>query len=353
MAQAPSDAINLALGELGYPLPAILRQKAIELLATETPRYTPNAGLPDLRAAVATYTSVNTSPEQVCVCNGAEEAVFLTLFSFLEPGDIVAIPDPDYTAYPAIVKMLGCKVLRLPHGDDLISIDWDLWESIISQNVRALVISNPRNPSGVFLGESDMARLVNICAKQGTAIVVDEIYRDLCFDGKVPSFAGQSEHLFLVNGLSKSHCMSGWRIGWVVSPIDMAPTLVKAKQYVSTCSNWLSQQLGAFALSNNGKSAAKEVFAQLSDSRDYALGFLESRIEPEELHCPKASPYMMLKCKTDAMETAQRLAMRGVICVPGAAFGPVSSNWIRINYAVTIDKLEKALPEIVNELRLK
>ncbi len=352
MADAPKDAINLALGELGYPLPATLRQKAIQIMANATPRYTPNAGLVELREAVAKYCGSDTTAEQVCVCNGAEEAVFLSLFSILEPGDRVAIPDPDYTAYPAITKLLGCEVVRLPHAPDLCSLDQELWESLLSQNIKALIISDPRNPSGVFLDESQKNWLADLCARYKVALIADEIYGTLSFAARVPSFAGREGNIFLINGLSKSHCMSGWRLGWVVAPKQLSSTLVKAKQYVSTCTNWLSQILALHALSGEGKHAAAEVYAQLCESRDFTIRYLENNLDSACLHIPTASPYIMLKCASDSLSVARKLATRGVICVPGAAFGDVSASWLRINYAVETDALALALPEIVNELHI-
>lgn len=349
MASASDDAVNLALGELSYPLPEILRQKAIEIIASHTPRYTPNAGLPELKEAIAEYSGVAISPDRVCVCNGAEEAVFLTAFSILDPGDRVAISDPDYTAYPAIVKLLGGDVVRLPHGQDLVSTDWQLWENILSQNVKALMLSNPCNPSGMFFSRQDIEKLVDICSRHRVSIIADEIYRDLCFYTRAPSFTDAEGAVFVVNGLSKSFCMSGWRIGWVISPQNLAGTLVKAKQYVSTCSNWLSQKLGVFALTD-GKAAATEVLDRLSESRQYAVSFLKEHIPAEATYIADATPYLMLKCGQDPLSAARELASKGVITVPGAAFGDISAPWLRVNYGVDVSQLQIALPELARGL---
>ncbi|MDZ4183074.1 MAG: pyridoxal phosphate-dependent aminotransferase, partial [Candidatus Cloacimonadaceae bacterium] len=173
---APPDAINLALGELGFPMPEFLREQAIKLLRDANPVYTPNAGLSETRTAIAEHYYPGASIDRICVTNGAEEAIFITLFALINPGDKVAIPDPDYTAYPAICQMLEAKNVRLPFREDFHSIDWDVWEQILSGGVKALILSNPSNPSGFTLDEASAQKLAEICDRHQVAIIVDEIY---------------------------------------------------------------------------------------------------------------------------------------------------------------------------------
>lgn len=346
---APPGAINLALGELGFPLPEILRQKALKLLREATPVYTPNAGIPELREAIANLYP-GCDPESVCVCNGVEEAIFVSMLTLLDPGDKVAIPDPDYPAYPAIAKILDCEVIRLPFADDLLSVDWNVWESLLKSGVKALILSHPSNPCGHIFSAEEVERLVNICEASGITLIVDEIYGSLAFEGSVPSFYGHTRNLFVLGGLSKSHCMSGWRIGWTVSPPELASAVIKARQYVSTCSNWLSQHLAVFALSESGSVAAVDVLEQLKTSRKLALRMLEPY--RKDLLVPTATPYLMLRVKGDDLQLCRNLASKGVICVPGRAFGAASQGWIRLNIAVPPNKLETALRTIINELYL-
>jgi len=347
---APPGAINLALGELGYPLPQNLRDHAVELLASATPVYTPNAGLPELREAIAAQYGEDVSPQRVCVCNGAQEALFLSLFSFIEAGDTVAVPDPDYTAYASILTVLGARVVRLPISRDLRSIDWDFWRTKLSHGVKALLLSSPNNPCGFFLKQRDSQILSRICAEYGITAVVDEIYRSLSFAGIPASLLGKVERLFIIGGLSKSHCMSGWRLGWVLGPDEFSATLTKAKQYVSTCTGWLSQKLALHALGKQGRLAADKVFIQLLDSRGHAFGQLGSRCPAEFLHIPDATPYLMLRCDADDLAVAGKLATKGVITAPGSAFGKKSAGMIRINYGVPLELMTPALEIIADEL---
>ncbi|MDD4223587.1 MAG: pyridoxal phosphate-dependent aminotransferase [Candidatus Cloacimonetes bacterium] len=346
---APPDAINLALGELGFPLPPALRQKALELLQEETPVYTPNAGLPNLREAIA-GSYPGSDPDRVCVCNGVEEALFVSLLAMLDPRDTLAIPDPDYPAYSAIGKMLECNIIRLPFESDLSSVDWELWSRLLNSGVKALVLSHPGNPGGFVFSPEEAQRLAAICNSAGITLIVDEIYARLVFQGTVPSFRGRVDRLFILGGLSKSHCLSGWRIGWVLAPAELASAVVKARQYVSTCSNWLSQQLAVFALSPAGLASADEVLAQLKACRKLALAILAT--PAPDLLAPAATPYLMLRVGGDDLRICQDLAGKGVICVPGSAFGQRSQGWLRLNYALPQDKLKTALDILNNELYL-
>lgn len=348
---AHPDSVNLALGELGFDMPQFLREKAIEIITSATAVYTPNAGLLETREAIVAAYYPASCPDRICVCNGAEEAIFITLFSILNPGDLVAIPDPDYTAYPAICKMLDAKVVRLPFAKDFHTIDWDVWERTFECGVKALVLSNPSNPSGFALDHHSAQKLADICDRNGVIIIVDEIYSMLYFDSSHVSLDQYTSNLFVINGLSKSHCMSGWRLGWVNAPPSMPASLIKAKQYISTCSNWLAQKLAVFALSPEGLDSVKPIYAQLFENRQLAIDLLKKRTDdPASLNIPSATPYLMLKLKADDLATAASLAKKGVLTACGRAFGDSGLDWLRINVAIDKALLDKALRILTDEL---
>ncbi len=338
---APPNAINLALGELSFPLPEHLKQAAIETINNGTAVYTPNAGLPTLRIAVADYYADATTPEQICICNGAEEAVYLCLLSLLNSGDLVAIPDPDYSAYPAIAIMMGAKVIRLPLQGDLKSIDWQLWEALLSDEIKVLLLSLPSNPCGFCLGVEDATRLSELCHNRGIIVIVDEIYRHLFINTAPYGLEEHPHNLIRIGGLSKSHCMSGWRIGWVNAPLELAPSVIKAKQYVSTCAPWLSQKLAEVALSPEGWAAAEGIRTHLVANQALALDILSD--VKHDILIPQAGPYLMLRIPGGDLDFARKAASKGVICVPGTAFGKVAEGWIRVNIAVEEGILAKGL----------
>jgi aspartate/methionine/tyrosine aminotransferase len=343
MQAATPGAINMALGELGFELPNVLRKHAIELLRTHTPVYTPNAGLIELREQIAAYYGEPITPDQVCVTNGAEEAIYTVLTAILNPGDVVAIPDPDYSAYPTIVQMMGADTIRLPYLPDLSAPDRDKWEELLSPGVKAIVLSNPKNPTGAFLQSTDLDWLINLCDTHGIILIVDEIYRELYFEERPLTCSGRYERLFIISGLSKSHCMSGWRIGWIISPQSFTNSIIKTRQYISTCSHWLSQKLAVFALTEPGMTAVKDIRAQLTNCRTICKSTLSHHYNTSRLFFPEASPYVMFDTGTNSLQIAKDLAQNGLICVPGSAFGSVCADWLRFNIAIPTAELDRAL----------
>ncbi len=349
ISSAAEGSTNLALGELSYELPSSLKEEAIRLLQEHTPRYTPNAGLAQLRERIASL-SPDTSFSQVLVSNGAQEALFLCLFATINPGDVVAVLDPDYPAYNSILKLLGAKVLRVCMSKDLRQIDWERSHDLLLNQAKALIFSSPNNPSGYFLKSKDLDFLEALCSKTSLMVIVDETYRGLCFAGSPETLVNRVQNLCLIGSLSKTHCMSGFRLGWAVTPKKLSDTLTKAKQYVSTCASSLAQSLAIFALGDLGKSAADKVFIQLLESRGAALTYLKPNWPQEAIHIPDATPYLLLKTDEDDLSLAQKLAKSKVITTPGSAFGNCCTGMLRINYALKPQILIPALETITNVL---
>ncbi len=349
IAAAPKGATNLALGELSYELPVNLKEEAQRLLDEHTPRYTPNAGLLELREQIAALYE-DAILEQAIVTNGAQEALFLSLFSLINPGDTVAVLEPDYPAYTSILKLLGAQIVRIPMNRDLRSVDWERHWEFLEKEAKAFILSSPNNPSGFFLKDEDADCLEAICSNSNLAVIVDETYRGLCFAGSPATLSGRVENLFTIGSLSKTHCMSGFRLGWVVVPENFSATLTKAKQYVSTCTPSLDQRLAVFALGPGGKAATDQIFIQLLQSRGAALAFLKANWPADTLHIPDATPYIMLRCDRDDVELAEQLASMKVIVTPGSAFGANTAQMLRINYAIDAEELIPALEIITNEL---
>jgi len=333
MAKAPPNTINLALGELGFDFPEVLAAKAIELLRGGQPRYSPNAGIAELRHRIAYDYSAKA--ENVCVCNGAEESLYIALQALLNPGDKLAIPDPDYPAYPVLAQLAGAQIVRLPFDRDFSTIPWDTWKAKL-QGVKAVLMSSPSNPSGYCLNEVDAQQLSILLNDKGIVLIVDEIYRELYFQKPMQVDNSMFDRLIRIGGLSKSHLMSGWRIGWIVAAKTMIESATKLKQYVSTCPAWLSQHLALFALDRN------EIPQKVRQKILQNIELIKEAFSTEKMHIPQASPYVLIHSNHPKKQVETWL-QKGVLTSPGIAYGVVSAAWIRINHAVEKESLKQAL----------
>ena len=334
MAAAPRDAINLALGELAFDFPLCLRDKAKRLMDSGNPAYTPNAGILELRAAVASYLGLE-GASNILICNGAEEALYIALQGIANPGDTVAIPDPDYPAYPTLARLAGAKVTRIPFTPNLKCIDWERWEISLS-GAKALLLSHPSNPTGFCFSPDDFHHLSELLNRLGIILIIDEIYTELFLEQPIALDYSKVERVIRIGGLSKSHLMSGWRVGWLAADETAVTQFTKLKQYISTCAAWPSQVLALYAI--NQPEIVAGVREQLRDN----LSLCREQLSRFELKLPTAGPYLMLKCG-DGDSYAEALLKQGVICVPGSAFGELTEEYIRINFGVRTDVLCAAL----------
>ncbi len=332
---APPDSINLGLGELQFPMPEYLHSEAVKILFNENLRYTPNAGLKNSRIAVANqYSGANY--QQVVLTNGAQEALYASLKTILNPGDEIILPDPGFSAYQSIVKMLGgvAKYYKLDERHNF-SLDKDSLFSQISPKTKAILINSPGNPSSTSLSENELNVIANSCRIHDLYLISDEIYSSLYLEKQAPSAHEIYDKSIIVSGLSKSHCMTGWRIGWVKAPLEIAQEISVTHQYLTTCANYLSQRLCEYAFTQEADLYQRELRAKLRlNYRNFHD--IMSNLSPIK---SDAAPYIFINILKDGYEFAKKMLEYKVIVIPGIAFSPRLANWIRISYALPQEDL--------------
>lgn len=354
MGIAPVGAVNMALGELGYEMSLVLREYAAELILRQTPRYTPNAGLPELSEAIAIYHGMHYPVEGVCVTNGAEEALYAALMAFLDPGDKIALIEPSYPAYSTIIGICEAQIVSLPYESDLLTIDWDRWETALASGVKVLLFSNPSNPLGTYFTPTEVDKLAHLCDKYNVLMIADEIYSELYFEQPPVSFAGKLDNLIIITGVSKSLCMSGWRMGWAIGHPSLIGHITKAHQYISTCAGWLPQKVTTYALHQERLHLMHSIRSQMLLSYNIAYKYILSHHPLLHILKPNSTPYMMMQLPSihpeqagvlynDDLEFCRKAAQNGVILVPGRAFGDNCQGWIRMNFALEKIELERGL----------
>ncbi len=349
---AQGKAINLGLGEIQFDTPELLRHYASKIVVEENCRYTENAGLYEFREKVAEYYNNKVESAGVCITCGAAEAIYSCFTAYIDPGDEVMIADPSFLAYEASIKLnQGIPVRYRLDPDKNFSLDKEDFTAKINGKTKIVVICNPSNPLSKCLTLEELKFMVEVCSQRDVLIMADEIYRELVYIPRQPSIIDLYENSIVISGLSKSYCMTGWRIGWAVSrKTEFIQPIVVAHQYQSTCAPYLSQKVGILALSKQGINTISEIKDRLIDNYKFIKEYMTEKLpETEYLH-PDAAPYLFIKVKRDDTKLAAELCQKGVIVIPGSAFGPSGKTWIRISYALDRSLLEKGLDILASSL---
>lgn len=346
---APAEAINFGIGEIQLPTPALFLKEAERILREEKIRYTPNAGLISTREAIASYYKHSIIKDNVCVTVGAEEAVYATLKSIINPGDQILISDPSFVAYETIIGFLGGETVKYNlNPEHNFSIDFDDLNLKLTNKTKALILTNPSNPIGTSIKREELNKLIEVCRKNKILIICDEVYRELYVEEKPETILNLYEHSIVISSLSKSHCMSGWRLGWAVSKnSEIMQAITVAHQYIATCASYLSQRVASLALSTKGLAEVNIIREYLNQNREYVLQELSSTTA--EFISNDASPYLFIKTKVDDYDLTMKFIDKGLVVMPGSIFGDKGKGWIRLNYGLEKPVLEKGLKILCQE----
>lgn len=353
LAAAPEDAIDLGLGEPGMGPPVSVRS-TLQSFLDEPRGYSPNAGYPELREAVARYLKEPRGADAVCVTVGSQEALFATLMAFIEPGDEVLVPDPGYPAYPAVVRLAGgvAVAYRLPEEKAFTFVPAEV-EKRLSPRTRAILVNTPANPSGTILSRQDLEGLAALARDRDLLLVSDEVYREIYFEEPPPSLLDVTPDGVVVGGLSKCAGLTGWRLGWAASSPERIAAINVVHQYIALCAPSPSQLI---ALDVLGDLAAVELPArrELYRSRRNLMKELVER----ELDLPYVSPqgayYMLVKAAADgrSLELSLDLLHRaGVVTIPGVAFGQEAARYLRLSFSADEPTIREAMHRLRRALR--
>ena len=229
MIRAGKDVINLTAGETDFETPERIKQAAVAALAAGQTRYTAPHGIPELRKAVADWMKrdfgLGYEAKQVTVTAGVKQGIFNLILAMIGPGDEVLIPSPYWVSYPEMVRIAGGKPVIVPAGGDF-SLDVDVIRPLINRRTRLVLLNSPNNPCGGMYEESEMRALAELLEGTDVLVASDEIYSSLVYDGRpFVSFASLSADAYArtvtFNGLSKSHAMTGWRVGFAAGPVEL------------------------------------------------------------------------------------------------------------------------------------
>ncbi len=354
------NVLSLTLGQPDFPTPGHIIGAAKQAMDAGHTLYTPNAGMPALRQAAASYLhdkyGLAYDPDHECiVTSGASEAIDITLRTILTPGSEVVLPAPVYPGYEPIIRMCGATPVHADITGSGFKLTADVLEPLLTARTRCVILASPSNPTGCMLTEQELSELSALLDNRDIFVLSDEIYSELVFDGahtSIASNAAMRERTIVINGLSKSHSMTGWRIGFAFAPAYLAQHIIKVHQYNVTCASSISQH-AALAAVTNGRNDAEPMREAYGERRNYIYDRLTTMgidaIKPQGAFYIFPS---IAKFGLDAETFAYRLLdEQHVAVVPGSAFNPYGDHYIRLSYACGMDTLEAALDRIETFIR--
>ena len=358
------DIIGFGAGEPDFDTPDFVKEAAVKALKEGKTRYTPSAGIPELREGIAKRlkekNGIDYKPSEVIVTPGAKMGLYEIFAVILNPGDEVIVPAPYWVSYTEQIKLCDGKPVIVETAEENgFVLTADIVESGITEKTRAVVINTPSNPTGAVIPRNELEKIAEICLKNDILIISDECYEEFCYEEEHVSIASLSKEVrditFTVNAFSKAYSMTGWRLGWVAAPEDYIKKLSIIQSQTISNPTSFAQYGGLAALEDKGKFPAvmKEEFRK---RRDYVVnGFLSI----EGITCPvpkgafyvfpNISAYIKGDIKNDIDLTAYLLEEAKVAVVPGSAFG--KEGYIRLSYATSMDNIKEGMRRIKEALK--
>jgi len=354
------EIIHLSLGQPDFLTPRNIVEAAKKALDDGYHGYTPSNGIYELRKEVANdaFKRFNSkiNPENILIVPGGKPIIFFSILMFAEPGAEIIYPDPGFPIYKSVIDYAGAKAipLILKEKDDF-EIDVDLMISLINENTRLIIINNPNNPTGSFMKKNKIDKIVEALEKfPQVAILSDEIYSRLIFDKEqMPSFLKYSslkDRLIVLDGFSKTFCMTGWRLGWGVWPDSLIENANKLCVNDHSCANAMSQIAGIEAL--QGSQSEVDKIARAFEERRNVIYKRLNAIKNIRCFKPGGSFYAFAnvsKTKMTGDEFANKaLEEYGVAVVPGSSFGDSANDFVRFSFANSQNNINKAIDILTN-----
>lgn len=350
------DAISLGVGEPDFDTPWRVRDEAIYSLEQGRTFYTSNAGLMELKVAIAEYLDrkydLHYDPKgEMMMTVGGSEAIDIGLRAMLDPGDEVIIPEPSYVSYVPCTILAGGvpKIINLRESDEFRLTAQEL-EDAITEKTKVLILPYPNNPTGAVMEKEDLLAIADVIRKHDIYVMTDEIYSELTYQMdhvSIASIPGMKERTVYINGFSKAFAMTGWRLGYACAPRDILSQMLKIHQFAIMCAPTTSQYAGIEAVRHCDREV-EDMKMQYNERRIYVL----QRLRDMGLSCfePYGAFYVFPSIRSTGMSSddfaTSLLKTMKVAVVPGTAFGECGEGFIRISYAYSMQNLKVALDRI-------
>lgn len=352
------DMVSLTIGQPDFPTPEHVKEAGKKAINENITTYTHNAGLLQLRQAAANfyrskYNVEYSAEHETIITVGASEAIDITFRTILDEGCEVILPGPVYPGYEPIIKLCGATPIYADIRNTEFRMTAELIESLITEKTRCIVLPYPSNPTGVSLNETELQEIAQLLMDKDIFVLADEIYSELVYEQQHVSIAKfLKEKTIVINGLSKSHSMTGWRIGMLFAPDYLAKHILKVHQYNVTCATSIAQMAALEALTA-GIDDALPMKQEYASRRDYVFKRLQSM--GLDVIKPDGAFYFFVKIpvsNVSSFDFCMELVNEAKLAVvPGSAFSEFGEGYFRLSYAYSMDTLKEGLDRLESYMR--
>jgi len=367
VAMSMDGVLRLYFGESNLPTPEYIKNAAVQALADGYTFYTENAGLPSLRRAIARHYQkwhgVELDPDsEIVVTASGVQALNVSLRTMVDPGDEALVLTPAWPNGSSIIAMANAVVKQIPHPlcGDRYRIDFEALEAAAGPRTRLVLYTSPSNPLGWVATDEEQQRLLDFCRARGLWLVADEVYDRLYYAGAslgepVPSIlrkATREDAVAVVHSFSKSYCMTGWRVGWLIARRDLGGKATQLNEFIISHAPTFAQKAAETAL-ECGEAELARMLGRLKENRDFCLAALREMLGVT-VPAPDGAFYLFPKIEglTDSFEFCRRLLMETKVgLAPGVAFGAGGEGSVRICYAADRSILEPAMERLGRYLK--
>ncbi|MDE3088127.1 MAG: pyridoxal phosphate-dependent aminotransferase [Chloroflexota bacterium] len=350
------DIVHLEVGEPDFATPENIVQAGIRALKDGKTKYTPSAGIPELRAAIAQKVSqtrgVKVTADQVVVTPGAKPIMFFSILALVEPGDEVLYPVPGFPIYESMINYCGgTPVPYLLREENHFRFDPDEFRAKANAKTQMIILNSPHNPTGGVLEPDDLQVVAEVAQKHDITVFTDEIYWRVLYDGtfsSLLSIPGMAERTILLDGFSKTYSMTGWRLGWGVMPEHLVPHITRLQTNSNSCVAGFTQYAGLEALTGP-QSSVDAMVSAFRERRDTIVDGLNAVPGFKALR-PRGAFYAFPNTSGTGWDSRKladyMLNEAGVACLSGTAFGSPGEGYLRFSYANSLENIKKALLRI-------
>ncbi len=348
--------IHLEIGEPDFDTPQYIIDAAVDALNHHATHYTPSAGIPELRAALAEYVGrtrhIDVSPDNIVVVPGGKPILFFAIMALIEEGDEVIYPNPGFPAYESSIHFAGARAVPIPlRMDRDFAFDIHDLEQAITPKTRLLILNSPANPTGGVIHLSDLQAIAQLAIRHDLIVLTDEIYSRLVYDDEFHSIAslpGMAERTIIADGFSKTYAMTGWRLGYGVMPRDLAQAVSLLVTNSVSCTATFTQIAAVQALTAP-QDAVDQMCEAFRQRREVIVDGL-NQIPGFKCLRPKGAFYAFPNVTgtgRSSRDLADELLVEAnVATLAGTAFGTYGEGFLRLSYATSIENIHLALDRI-------